>query len=340
MSRADRTGTTVTRYPACACLAAFAAGTIFPAGTIEAQQQDFSSVEIRMLQVTDDVYMLVGVGGNIAVQVGDDGVFIVDTQFAPLSDKIAAAIAELSDLPIRYIVNTHHHGDHIGGNENLRAAGNTVTGGNMPGPVPYAGGGAQVIAHENVTLRLSASTGEQAVPSTLWPTNTFFNDEKKLYFNGEGIRIIHQPRAHTDGDVIVFFRKSDVIAVGDVFSTTNYPVLDLTSGGSYQGVIDALNTIVDLIIPVYGQDGGTLVIPGHGRLSGLGDVLDYREMVLVIHDRLRQMIDSGMTLEQVMVAGPTRDYDPVYGATEGFWTTDRFVEAAYESLSEQIRGEQ
>lgn len=330
----------LSRYLGCACLAGLAAGTVLPAGTLEAQQQDFSSVEVRTLQVTDNIYMLVGAGGNITVQVGDDGVMIVDTQFAPLSDRIAAAIAELSDLPVRYIVNTHHHGDHIGGNGNLRAAGNTVTGGNMPGPVPYAGGGAQVIAHENVILRLSALSAEQAVSSTLWPTNTFFNEEKRLYFNGEGIRIIHQPRAHTDGDVVVFFRKSDVIAAGDVFSTTNYPVLDLTSGGSYLGVIEALNTIVDLIIPVYGQDGGTLVIPGHGRLSGLGDVLDYREMVLVIHDRLRQMIASGMTLEQVMAAGPTRDYDPVYGSTEGFWTTDRFVEAAYLSLSEQIRGEQ
>lgn len=340
MNRAARTGRPRTRHLACACLAGLAAATVMPAGKLQAQQQDFSSVEIRTLQVTENVYMLVGAGGNVTVQVGDDGVFIVDTQFAPLSDKIAAAIAEISDLPIRYIVNTHHHGDHIGGNANLRAVGSTVTGGNMPGPVPYAGGGAQVIAHENVILRLSAPGGDQAVSSTLWPTNTFFDDEKRLYFNAEGIRIIHQPRAHTDGDVIVFFRKSDVIAVGDVFSTTNYPVLDLNGGGSYRGVIDALNTIVDLIIPVYGQDGGTLVVPGHGRLSGLGDVLDYREMVLVIHDRLRYMIESGMTLEQVKAAGPTRDYDPVYGATEGFWTTERFVEAAYASLSEQIRGEQ
>ena len=337
---AARTGASMKWFAVCVWLAGLTAGAVFPAARLEAQQQDFSNVEIRTLQVTDSTFMLVGAGGNITVQIGDEGVFVVDTQFAPLSDKIAAAIAELSDRPIRYIVNTHHHGDHIGGNANLRTTGNTVTGGNMPGPVPYAGGGAQVIAHENVILRLSAQTGEQAVPSTLWPTNTFFNDEKRLWFNGEGIRIIHQPSAHTDGDVIVFFRKSDVIAVGDVFSTTNYPVLDLANGGSYQGIIEALNTIVDLIIPVYGQDGGTLVVPGHGRLSGLGDVLDYREMVLVIHDRLRHMIDSGMTLEQVKAARPTRDYDPVYGSAEGFWTTERFIEAAYASLSEQIRSEQ
>ncbi len=330
----------MTGFRACAGLAVLAVAAVLPAGGLDAQQQDFSSVEIGTLRVTDNIYMLVGAGGNVTVQIGNDGVLIVDTQFAPLSDRIAAAIAELSDLPIRYIVNTHHHGDHIGGNENLRAGGATVIGGNMPGPVPYVGAGAQVIAHENVLLRLSATTGEQAVPSTLWPTNTFFNDEKRLYFNGEGVRIVHQPRAHTDGDVIVFFRRSDVIAVGDVFSTTNYPVIDLGAGGSYRGVIDALNSIVDLIIPVYGQDGGTLVVPGHGRLSGLGDVLDYREMVLVIHDRLTSMIDEGMTLEQVKAAGPTRDYDPVYGSTEGFWTTERFVEAAYASLSGQAGDEQ
>lgn len=306
------------------------------AGHASAQpaEPNFDDVEIHTLHVRDDIYMLVGAGGNTTVQVGEDGVFMVDTQFAPLSDKIVAAIREITDKPIRYIINTHYHGDHIGGNEPLKAAGSTVIGGNMPGAVPYAGDGAQIVSHENVLLRLSATTGDQAVPPTAWPTNTFFNDEKRMYYNGEGIRIIHQPAAHTDGDAIIFFRRSDVISVGDLFSTTSYPVIDLAAGGSYAGIIDALNTIVDLIIPVYGQDGGTLVIPGHGRLSGLGDVLDYREMVIVIHDRLRSMIDAGMTLEQVKAAEPSKDYDPVYGSTTGFWTTERFIEAAYQSLSE------
>jgi len=298
-------------------------------------QQDFDAVEIRTLQVRDDVYMLVGAGGNITVQVGDDGVLIVDTQFAPLSDKILAAIRELSDKPIRYVINTHHHGDHTGGNANLRLAGRMVSGGNMQGAIADAGVGAQLIAHENVLFRLSAATGDAAVPSDGWPTSTFFGDEKQIHFNGEGIRIIHLPGAHTDGDSIVLFRRSDVIAAGDVFVTTSYPVIDLEAGGSYEGIVAALDAIVDLIIPVYGQDGGTLVIPGHGRLSNLGDVLNYREMVLVVRDRLKHMIEQGMSLEQIKAAEPTKDYDPIYGSTTGFWTTERFIEAAYQSLTEQ-----
>jgi glyoxylase-like metal-dependent hydrolase (beta-lactamase superfamily II) len=290
---------------------------------------------VETLQVRDNIYMLVGQGGNVTVQVGGDGILIVDTQFDRMSDAILRAIREISPLPIRFIVNTHHHGDHIGGNANLRRAGATVIGGNMPGAVPYIeGGGAQVIAHENVVLRLSQLTGDQAVDPNLWPTNTFFNDEKRMYFNGEGIQIIHEPRAHTDGDVVVFFRRSDVIAGGDFYRTTSWPRIDLAGGGSYEGTIDALNDLVNLMIPVYGQDGGTLVIPGHGRLSGIGDVLDYREMVIVIGDRLKHMIAEGMTLEQIIAARPAMDYEPVYAGAQGAEATRQFLETAYQSLTQ------
>ena len=159
-----------------------------------------------------------------------------------------------------------------------------------------------------------------------WPTSTFLSGLKKLFFNGEGIEIIHQPAAHTDGDSIVFFRRSDVISTGDIFTTTSYPVIDVAAGGTINGVIDGLNRLVDMIIPVYGQEGGTLVIPGHGRLSDLGDVINYREMTIIIRDRIQDMIKKGMTLEQVKAARPTRDYDPLYGPG------DKLVEAAYQTL--------
>jgi cyclase len=297
-------------------------------------QQDFSAVEIETLKVRENIYMLVGAGGNITVQTGEDGVLIVDTQFAELSEKILAAVRNLSDGPIRYIVNTHHHPDHVGGNQPLRAAGRTITGGN----IVFAGelsAGAQIIAHESVLNRLVAPGGQQAaLPPAAWPTNTYFDEEKRLFFNGEGIRIIHQPSAHTDGDSFVFFRRSDVIAAGDIFVTTNYPVIDLNAGGSLQGIIDALDRLANMIIPVYGQEGGTLVVPGHGRLSELGDVVNYRDMAIVIRDRVQSMVDAGMTVEQVKAAQPTFDFDPRYGSTQGFWTTERFIEAAYRSLSE------
>ncbi len=297
-----------------------------------AQAQNFDAVEVHALKVRDDLYMIVGAGGNITMQVGDDGIMLVDTQYAPLSAKIVAVIRGISDKPIHYIVDTHYHPDHVGGNVNLRAAGDTVTGGNMAGAIRDSGIGAAIIAHENVLNRLSSATGPNALPSDGWPTDTYFGAKKEMYFNGQGIEIIHMPAAHTDGDSIVVFRKSDVISSGDVFVTTSYPVIDIPAGGSYRGIIKALDRLVDIIIPVYGQDGGTLVIPGHGRLSNLGDVLNFREMVLVIRDRLQSMIKAGMTLEQVKAAKPTADYDPVYGATSGFWPTDRFVEAAYQSL--------
>jgi glyoxylase-like metal-dependent hydrolase (beta-lactamase superfamily II) len=298
-------------------------------------QQNFDNVDVNVLHVRDDIYMLVGAGGNITAQVGDDGVLIVDTQFAPLTGKIVAALRTITAHPIHYIINTHHHGDHIGGNATLRVAGSTVIGGNMPGAVPYAeGGGAQVVAHENVLLRLAAMTGEQAIPAAGWPTNTFFDAEKRMHYNGEGIRMIHQPAAHSDGDLFVYFRRSDVIATGDVFSTSGWPILDLGAGGSYQGTIEALNELIDLMIPVYGQDGGTLAVPGHGRLSGIGDVLDYREMVIVIGDRQKSMIANGMSLEQVKAAEPALDYEPVYGTSTSFWTTEQYLEAAYTRLSE------
>jgi cyclase len=318
-------------------MAIFAAGAGLFTQELDAQQnQNFANAEIHVLPAQGNVYMLVGPGGNMTVQAGKDGVLLVDTMYAPLSDKILEAVRSISKGPIRYIVNTHVHPDHTGGNEPLRKAGSTITGGNVSADIKDSAEGAQIIAHQNVLNRMSAPTGTQPpAPSAAWPTDTYLGDEKDIYFNNEGIQVIHIPNAHTDGDSIVFFRKSDVISTGDLFTTTNYPVIDIEEGGNIQGIIAGLQKIVDMIIPVYGQEGGTLVIPGHGRLCDLGDVIEYREMTIIIRDRIQDLVNRGMTLEQVKAAKPTLDYDPLYGGDTGFWTTDKFVEAVYRSLKKQ-----
>jgi cyclase len=303
--------------------------------TLSSAQQ---SNEIHVLNVQGNISMLVGAGGNIAVQVGNDGVLMVDTGLAQMTDQVLSTVKQLAkpvtNKPLRFIINTHFHPDHTGGNQKARAAGTTITGGNVAGNIQDAAEGAAIFAHENVMKRMSAPTGSQSpTPSAGWPTDTYFGDLQELFFNGEAIQMFHPKSAHTDGDSIVFFRRSDVVLTGDIFTTTNYPIIDLQNGGSINGLIDALNLILDITIPAEKQEGGTMVIPGHGRLCDEADVVEYRDMVTIIRDRIQDMIKKGMTLEQVRAAKPTRDYDPLYGSTTGFWTTDMFVEAVYKSLS-------
>jgi cyclase len=275
------------------------------------------------------------------LQVGDDGILFVDAGVAQMSDKVLAAARSLSDKPIRYIINTHMHPDHTGGNEAISKAGITIAGGNVVGDIgASAGNQAAIVAFQAVLDRMSAPTGQQApTPEGAWPTETYTTPERKLFFNNEGIEIIHIPNAHTDGDSIVFFRRSDVISAGDIFVTNRYPIVDMQHGGNIQGVIAGLNKIIDIAIPaaIGGndvlQEGGTMVIPGHGRLCDVADVVFYQEMVTIIRDRVQDMIKKGMTLDQVKAARPTRDYDSRYGATSGIWTTDMFVEAVYKSLA-------
>ena len=279
-----------------------------------------ASGEVKVWPVQGNVYLAAGPNVNAAFSVGDDGVLVVDSMAEPLADMLVAEIRKVAGAkPIRYIVNTHVHADHTGGNVKLAAAASDA---------PF------IWAHENVLTRMSTPPeGQAPVAFAAWPTDAFFTPEKEVYFNGEAVQVLHQPAAHTDGDAIVFFRKSDVVVAGDVFVTTTFPVIRLEEGGTLGGTIDALNRIIDLTIPRDQQEGGTYVIPGHGRLTDEADVVEYRDMVTIVRDRFLDAIRKGLTLEQVKAARLVRDYEGRYGASAGFWTTDAFVEAAYRSLA-------
>src|SRR6185436_1003188 len=241
------------------------------------------------------------------------------------TDKVQAIVRAISNKPVRYILNTSFRPDHTGGNDPMRGS----AGGGGRGGGGFGGErGTPIAAHENVLGRLSAPTGKSAAaPTNAWPSETYFTPFHDIYFNGEGIQMIHIPDAITDGDSIVFFRRSDVIAAGDIYLTTTYPVIDSKAGGTINGVIDGLNKLLDICIPKEKQEGGTTVIPGHGRISDEAEVLEYRDMLTIVRDRIQDAIMKGKTLQQVQAAGLTKDYDGRYGATTGPWTTAMFVEA-------------
>jgi glyoxylase-like metal-dependent hydrolase (beta-lactamase superfamily II) len=275
--------------------------------------------QVKTVHIAGDVYMLTGGGANVVLSVGDEGVFVVDTGAASATDNMLAAIRDLSKKPIRWIVNTTLDPDHIGGNERLSNAGRTVN-----------GNPAAIISHEKLPIRMLKLP--VPVPVTARPLNTFFGDTRDLYFNDDPIFIYRSP-GHTDGDVFVHFRHADVIAAGDTFLTTNYPVIDVGNGGTTQGFIDGLNRILDLAVPKHLEEGGTYIVPGHGRICDEADVLEYHDMIIIVRDRIRDAIKKGMTLEQVKAARLTRDYDARYSTPSGPGSTANFVESVYRDLS-------
>jgi glyoxylase-like metal-dependent hydrolase (beta-lactamase superfamily II) len=306
---------------------------------LQARQQATAAtavVDIDVVPVRPDIYMLVGNGGNTTIQVGPEGVMVVDTQFPEMSGKLLAAIRAITDKPIRYVVNTHFHPDHIGGNEALAKAGRTIAGGNVVGDIGSAATDtARILAHENALNRMVKATGQNAVPQDAWPTETFFGKRKDIFFNNQAVQFLYEPAAHTDGDIAVFFRRSDVIATGDLFTTTMYPFIDQANGGSINGYVNALNSILDVTVATNVNEGGTMVIPGHGRLCDEQDVVEYRDMTTIVRDRIREYVKRGWSLDQVKAAKPTLDFDPRYGSDTGFWTTAMFIEAVYKDMTEE-----
>jgi glyoxylase-like metal-dependent hydrolase (beta-lactamase superfamily II) len=292
------------------------------------------SSKLSILPVQGDVYLIAGAGGNITVQVSRDAVVVVNTGLAGMTPEVMAAIRSISTKPILYVVNTSADPDLTGGNQAISRMGLAITGRIVSGAaiLEDAGSSALILAHENVLNKLSAPVGgTRATPSGAWPTDTFLAGTEML--NGEAIQVFHEPAAHTDGDSIVWFRKSDVISAGRLFSAVSYPIIDLESHGSINGFIAGLNHILDIAVPGFAEEGGTYIVPNEGRIGDEADVVDYRDMVVIIRDRIQDMIKRKMTLAQVKSARPTVDFDPRYGAAAGPASTDAFVEAVYKDLS-------
>ena len=315
---------------------ALAAGAVVMA---QQRQQGSDADVIEALQIRPNVYMIAGAGANVTVQFGSDGAVVVDAGTLQKADALVAAIKKLTEQPIRYVIDTSADPDHVGGNEKVSKAGKTLFQTNNPlGEGMTNGGAAAILSAEKVLTRMSAPTGKASpFPTAAWPTETYDQKRKYMYLNGEGIEVLHQPAAHTDGDSVVFFRRSDVVVAGDILDTTRFPVIDVARGGSIQGEIDALNRLVDLAIPsipLVAQEGGTYVIPGHGYVCDQLDVVDYRDMVTIIRDRIQSLVKDGRTLDQIKAASPTKGYTPRYGSDSGPWTTNMFVEAIYKSLTQ------
>jgi cyclase len=306
-------------------LAAFTLAVAYGVATTVAQNP--SAPAVQSWPIREGVHLLAGPGANTTVQIGRDGVLVVDAQTGAASAQLLAAIRALSDKPIRFIVNTTADDDHVGGNEAIARSGQTLAGGNTRPATVSGTGGAPIFAHENVVNWLS---GRGTVAAGL-PTDSYFVKQKDLFVNGEAVQLLHVKAAHSDGDTMVFFRRSDVISTGDVFTPDRYPVIDLARGGSIDGLLAGINYVLELAVPDFNEEGGTMIVPGHGRLCDESDVSDYRDMVTIVRDRVRDMVRRKMTLDQVKAARPTRDYDGVYARAGN--TGDMFVEAVYRSLT-------
>lgn len=318
------------------CVAATAAGLALGAGLPWTAVVAQNASALDVVKVRKNFYMVAGAGGNIGVQVGSDGIVLVNAGTAQATDLVLAELKKLTELPIRYIINTGAEADFVGGNEKLAKAGFTIFT-NALGNTGFVGamtngGAAAILAHESVLNRMTKDN----FPAAASPTEAFYSRRKALRMNDEGIEVLHQPRAHSDADSFVLFRGSDVVVTGDVMDTRRFPVIDLANGGSIDGEIEALNKLIELTIaptPFIYKDVGTYVVPGHGRLSEQPEVVEYRDMVVIVRDNVAHLVAQKKTLEQIKAARPALPYETRYGARNGPWTTDMFVEAIYRSLT-------
>jgi cyclase len=332
-------GRRVTKGRPAAVVLAMALMLVLP--RIAATQTGGGSGSLETIQLRPDFYMIAGAGANVGVQVGPDGVVLVDAGRAEAADPLIAAVRKITDKPIRYIINTNADADHVGGNAKVAKAGKTFF--NIEGPrsdmarAMTNGGAAAILASDGVLSRMSATVGKSAAfPSDGWPTEAFFQPRKAIYLNHEGIEVLRAPATHGDSDSFVFFRASDIVMAGDVLDTTGFPRIDAKQGGSLQGELDALNRLLEIAIPpvpLVNQGGGTYVVPGHGRVCDQADVLEYRDMVVTVRDVVADMIKHGMTLQQIEAASPAKPYEREYGKSATGWTVNDFVEIVYQTLA-------
>jgi glyoxylase-like metal-dependent hydrolase (beta-lactamase superfamily II) len=313
-----------------------ALGGLLWAHVVSAQQHPSTATAgLESIQIRANVHVIFGAGGNVTVHVGEDGLVVVDSGSTEKAGALLETIKAISPRPIRMVVNTSADLDHVGGNAIIGGAGVGLS------PDPFGDGNhATVLAHENVLRRLSglgSNGAESAFPTKMLPNDTFTSRFRSMYVNDDAVQVIRQTGAHSDSDVMVLFRKADVIATGDIIDLRQFPVIDAAKGGSIQGELEALNRLLTEFIvpnmPLVLKPGRTLVVPGHGYVSDYGEVVEYRDMVTVIKDTVQELIDKGMTLDQVKAENPTKGYRSRYGSDTGEWTTDRFVEAVFNGLS-------
>jgi glyoxylase-like metal-dependent hydrolase (beta-lactamase superfamily II) len=302
-----------------------------------AQAAQSSQGDLELMQVAESFFVIAGAGSNIGVQVGEDGVVLVDSGRAGAEERVLALVRSLTSRPIRFIINTSADADHVAGNEALSKAGASVVSPANAFNAIFSTGQAQIISHEAVLARMGAPTGATpAFPSGAWPTSTYADRQKVMWINDEGIQVMHRPAAHSDGDSIVHFRRNDVIMVGDLIDMTRFPRIEVDRGGSIGGLLAALNDLIERAIPVVPlewRDGGTKVVPGHGWPGEQADVVEYRDMVTIVRDRVADQLRKGRSLQEIQATNPTAGYTTRYSRQDDGAAAREFVESIHRSLT-------